>query len=107
VRFGTGITAASVAPSRNVMDLVLARGTDNVTVQNWFAANANKIERVEFADSAVWDVATLRALTNLSPVTANAVGDQAATEDVALALRCLPTRSRMRMRLSVIRSPTA
>src|SRR4030095_8144077 len=34
-----------------------------VTVQNWFASDADKIERVEFADGTVWNVATLNAMT--------------------------------------------
>lgn len=48
VRFGAGITPASVTVSSSGMNLVLARSVDTVTVQNWFASDADKIERVEF-----------------------------------------------------------
>ncbi|MEK6687726.1 MAG: calcium-binding protein, partial [Gemmatimonadota bacterium] len=57
LRFGAGIAATDIQASRNGLDFVLAHqnGTDRVTVQGFFAGDANNIERVEFADGTAWD----------------------------------------------------
>ncbi len=81
IRFGAGIAPAAVVASRSGLDLVLSAAANAVTVQNWFGSDASKIERVEFADSTVWNVATLRALTNLAPTVVNPIADRLATED--------------------------
>ena len=83
VRLGSGIAPAFVAVSRSGLNLMLAQDANTVTLQNWFGSNADKIERVEFTDSptTVWDVAQLRAMSNLGPTVANPIADQPATED--------------------------
>lgn len=80
--FGPGIALASVTVSRLSQDLVLSYGaSDSVTVKNWFAGNAQKIEQVSFADGGSWNVAQLYALANLAPVLASTIAAQAVNED--------------------------
>jgi Ca2+-binding RTX toxin-like protein len=93
VSFAPGIAPASVAASRNGMDLVLAYGTnDTVTVKNWFVDTAQKIEQVTFADGTIWNVSQISALTNLAPTLAIPVVDQDATEGASWSFT-LPANS--------------
>jgi Ca2+-binding RTX toxin-like protein len=85
IRFGAGIAPAQVTASRAGQNLVLTMGANDVTVQNWYASAADKVERVEFAGGTVWDVNTLRAMTNSAPSLDNAIADQNATEDAAFS----------------------
>ncbi len=63
VRFGAGVLPASITFARSGMDMVLgiAGSTDQVTIQNWGANSASRIERIEFADGTIWDAAWLQA----------------------------------------------
>ncbi|MGP1677854.1 MAG: putative Ig domain-containing protein, partial [Burkholderiales bacterium] len=90
IRFGSGIAPAEVTAARDGQDLMLTRGSDSVTVQNWYASDADKVEQVEFADSTMWNAAQLRAMTNLAPVVANGIAAQAAIEDAAFSYQ-IPT----------------
>ncbi|MEA3194555.1 MAG: hypothetical protein QOD26_2888, partial [Betaproteobacteria bacterium] len=85
IRFGADIAPTYVVLSRSGQNLVLAVGSNDVTVQNWYASAADKVELVQFANGAIWDVNALRAATNLAPQLANAVADQNATEDLAFS----------------------
>jgi Ca2+-binding RTX toxin-like protein len=57
LRFGSGITAASVVRTRVGNDLVLSAGAaDSVTIKNWFDGTIfNKIETIAFADGTTWN----------------------------------------------------
>lgn len=72
LRFGAGVLPADITFTRSGMDMVLGitgpstgsgQAPDQITIQNWGANNASRIERVEFADDAsiVWDLSYLRA----------------------------------------------
>ncbi|MFJ4371708.1 calcium-binding protein [Pseudomonas japonica] len=58
LRFGAGISASDISVSRSGNHVILAHsnGQDQVTIQNWFTASDDryKLERIEFADGAVW-----------------------------------------------------
>ena len=77
IRFKAGVASTDVLLSRplsNVNSLLLSIDgtTDSVRVADWFyGGTANRIERVEFADGTVWDVAKL--LT--APITGTAGSD--------------------------------
>ena len=63
ISFATGIAPASVTPSRNGQDLVLAYGTnDHVIVKDWFVGNAQKVEQVRFADGTIWSMTQLTSM---------------------------------------------
>ena len=67
--FGGGITPDNVIVSRQEMDLLLFNSdNDQVRVDGWFMADANSVERIEFADGTVWNASDLRMMTNLRPV---------------------------------------
>jgi len=59
---GVGITADRVRLFRRRDDLVVdLKGRDgSITVKNWFAGEADEIERIEFADGTVWGVDDIR-----------------------------------------------
>jgi len=68
LRFGAGISQADIGATRDGLDLVLSHvnGADKVTVSNWFSSGTQlQLERIEFADGAVWAgyQATAKALT--------------------------------------------
>ncbi len=48
------IKSTEIVTSRNGNNLVLSQGTDKLTIQDYFSGLNNKIERIEFADGAVW-----------------------------------------------------
>ena len=62
VRFGPGILPANITRSRSGDDLVLAigaGGTDQLTIQGWFADATSAIEQFIFSDGTVWTLADL------------------------------------------------
>ncbi|WP_256262445.1 calcium-binding protein [Pseudomonas gingeri] len=63
LRFGEGIQASDLIASRMGINLVLSHrnGQDQVTLNNWFAANSGRyqVDRFEFADGTVWTSAAL------------------------------------------------
>jgi len=70
IRFGTSISAADIAFSRNRSgDIVLsvAGGYDQLTLRNWQPGGRNQIERIEFADGTSWDMAYLAQRIHAAP----------------------------------------
>jgi Ca2+-binding RTX toxin-like protein len=69
LRFDATIGASDVTLTRDLSHLyVTITGTsDRITLRNWFAGDANKIERIEFADGTVWNSADLLANISLIP----------------------------------------
>ncbi|MGY2172776.1 calcium-binding protein [Pseudomonas gingeri] len=65
LRFGEGIQASDLIASRVGINLVLSHrnGQDQITLNNWFAANSGRyqVDRFEFADGTVWTSAALAA----------------------------------------------
>jgi Ca2+-binding RTX toxin-like protein len=62
ISLGAGITPAAVQLTRSGNDMIFRISpSDQITVKDWFVNNAQKIERVQFADSTVWDISTLLA----------------------------------------------
>lgn len=61
ILFGAGISAADVDLGRFDDDLFIhsVDRQHSIQVLDWFAADANKVERIEFADGASWDVAAI------------------------------------------------
>lgn len=56
LRFEGGIAAADVTVAKTGVDLVLthAKGSDQVTIANWYAGPYWQLSRFEFADGTVW-----------------------------------------------------
>ncbi|MGA0608934.1 calcium-binding protein [Caldimonas sp. KR1-144] len=65
--FGAGIDPSDITVTRSGNHLVFshANGSDQVTVQSWFAKTDGEffIEQVAFADGTVWDTSQIAALT--------------------------------------------
>lgn len=63
IQFGAGIAAADIALGRLNDDLVVhtADQQHSIQVMDWFANDAHKIERIEFADGAFWDATAIEA----------------------------------------------
>jgi trimeric autotransporter adhesin len=61
ILFGAGISVADVDLGRFDDDLFIHAGDRQHSIQvlDWFAADANKVERIEFADGTSWDVAAI------------------------------------------------
>lgn len=66
LQFGSGIAPTDVVVGRNNTDLILqiSSSIDRVTVSNWFAADAHRIETVSFSEGTTWLKATLNTTTN-------------------------------------------
>lgn len=62
IRLAVGISASDVTLSRDAYNLYLDINgtTDRITVQNWFADLAYRVEQVQFADGTIWDAAKLQ-----------------------------------------------
>ncbi len=80
LRFGAGIAPADVAVVRvgNHLELRLANGVDKVIVQDWFATNSvrgNKLEQVQFADGTTWTPRDLQSIQTGVGVTVTGSGD--------------------------------
>ncbi|MDO8416574.1 MAG: calcium-binding protein, partial [Agitococcus sp.] len=73
LRFGVGITPASVTVNRSGNSLFLVcNGADSIEIANWYTthtSNANQIEQVQFADGTVWTSADLTARGLYNPGT--------------------------------------
>jgi trimeric autotransporter adhesin len=67
IRFGSHISPDDVKVSRHYSDLLLSLNNtaDILTLESWFDADENKIERIEFADGTVWGVQELNAAAAL------------------------------------------
>lgn len=66
LQLGAGISSAQVLLSRQDDDLILrlSHSSDSLTVRNYFTADAaggSQLERIVFADSTFWDVATVKS----------------------------------------------
>ncbi|HXF65557.1 MAG TPA: putative Ig domain-containing protein, partial [Burkholderiales bacterium] len=90
VQFAADIAPTDIEVRREADHLVLAiRNTaDRLTLLNWFASDAEKVEQVTFADGTVWDAATLEArasTSNTAPTVANAIADQSVNENALFA----------------------
>jgi len=70
VRFGAGIAATDIIFGRSGDDLVLGINgtTDQVKIQNWKYGDAWHIERMEFADGMVWEMADLPSQLSGLPI---------------------------------------
>jgi len=112
--FGAGITTGTVTVIHlgNDLRLTVGAGADAVIVQSWYASGDWQVERVQFFDSTVWDVATILGMSNQAPTLAHPVADQNATEDASVRLRGAGRRFRRPRRrrhpdLQRQRAPTA
>ena len=93
IRFGSGITPENLAVEDFGNDVRLSPfgGADIVLLQEWLASDANKIERVEFANGVVWGVPNilgrirLHTQSNHAPALDIPLMDQVATEDTAFS----------------------
>ncbi|WP_250855358.1 calcium-binding protein, partial [Anabaena sp. PCC 7938] len=81
----SGVTPSGVQVSRSETDLYLSLngGADKLTVSNFFSSDYDKVERIEFSDSTVWDVNAIKA--RLPGVTSGNDILQAATTGSSLA----------------------
>ncbi len=63
LRFGEGISSSDIDVAVSGLDLVLSRhnSSDSITITGWGLENRTHIERVEFADGAVWNEAQLQS----------------------------------------------
>ncbi len=61
ILFGAGLSATDVDLGRFDDDLFIHSGDRQHSIQvlDWFAADANKVERIEFADGTSWDAAAI------------------------------------------------
>ncbi|MCU7806252.1 MAG: hypothetical protein KZQ73_00035 [Candidatus Thiodiazotropha sp. (ex Semelilucina semeliformis)] len=61
---GAGISEADVNLVREGMDLLINFATvgDQIRVKSWYANDNHRVEILEFADSTVWDVATMHSV---------------------------------------------
>jgi Ca2+-binding RTX toxin-like protein len=62
--FGEGIAPTDVRFERHHSDLVLRlarRGGGSVTIADWFASAAHRLEHIQFANGAAWDAAAIEA----------------------------------------------
>ncbi|NMG77097.1 calcium-binding protein, partial [Aromatoleum diolicum] len=66
VRFDAGIAPQDVKLYRdasNNLHVVINGSADRLVVSGWFAADANRIEQIAFADGTVWDTSVLASAT--------------------------------------------
>ncbi len=63
IQFGAGIAATDIVLGRLDDDLVVhtADRQHSIQVMDWFAADAHRIERIEFASGAFWDMAAIES----------------------------------------------
>ncbi len=61
LRFGEGVAPSSVSVNQEGDDLVFRVGEtpDAVRFRNWFRAEVNQLNQVQFANGRVWDLATI------------------------------------------------
>ncbi len=74
LQFGEGINPSDITMERSGNDLVFkhVNGTDQVTVENWYAHDTYQLEQVEFGDGTVWSGADV---TQWGLVVYGTVGD--------------------------------
>ncbi|MGH8488356.1 MAG: calcium-binding protein, partial [Gammaproteobacteria bacterium] len=84
VRLAPDVLPADLTVSRDARNLYLTinQSEDKLTLQYWFDQSANKIERVEFADGTVWDVATLIAKASIGTENADYIVGTGAAEEI-------------------------
>lgn len=70
LRLHTDITSADVRVSASGKDLLLSIGSGSITIQNWYAKDSAKIDRVELYDGTIWDVLDLEKLASGQKLTA-------------------------------------
>jgi Ca2+-binding RTX toxin-like protein len=68
VRMAVGVAPSDVKVTRDWTSLYLSLngGADRLTLLDWFNGDLYKIERVEFADGTVWDVAALENMVDVA-----------------------------------------
>lgn len=67
VVFGGNIskTDLTITKNQNNLEISLKNASDKIVIENWFASDSNKIERLEFADNSFATIADIdEALTN-------------------------------------------
>ena len=70
VAFGAGIAPASLTFTRDLANLYASSGTDKLTLVDWFASAASRVETFSFADGSVLDEGGVRALIQVATATA-------------------------------------
>ena len=83
LQFGYGIRPSEITLQRIDNHLVFshANGVDRVVFANWFAANSNQLNRVEFADGTTWDAVRLQEMiANHAPVVNKTLNSQSFNE---------------------------
>jgi Ca2+-binding RTX toxin-like protein len=93
LKFGPGISPADILVTRSEEggnDLLFSHinGYDAVTFANWFMAEINQLNRVEFTDGTVWDASDISNLAlglalNHTPVVNMPLQDQTASGDAS------------------------
>lgn len=94
LRFATGINSSNTLVNRSGSDLVVTfmGSADKVTVKSFYvngdsANTSNPIQRIEFAEGGVWDLATIdqkaHVFVNHAPTVATSIPNQIAAEDTA------------------------
>lgn len=65
LRLGAGVDADDVLLYRDAANLYLGIGgtSDLLTIKDWFANPANRVEHIEFADGSIWTESVLAAAT--------------------------------------------
>ncbi len=63
IQFGAGIAASDISLGRFNDDLVVhtADNQHSIQVMDWFAGDAHKVERIEFANGVFWDTAIIES----------------------------------------------
>ncbi|RLA01225.1 MAG: hypothetical protein DRQ47_08375, partial [Gammaproteobacteria bacterium] len=91
--FGAGILASDITVGENHDNLLFthSNGIDKITFENWFIAEINQLNRVEFSDGTIWDAVKLQSLidgeqTNHAPVVTNPLSDTSTAEDSLFTL---------------------
>jgi Ca2+-binding RTX toxin-like protein len=87
LRFGVGILPSEISVVRNGRDLVLhvGEGTgDEIRFLDWFVHSAKSLEKIEFSNGVVWDLAALEAridvlYPNEAPIVTGTIPDLDAT----------------------------
>jgi trimeric autotransporter adhesin len=69
IEMSSGITSSQVKLTRSVNNLVIGitGSTDTLTVTNWYASAANKVEQIVLADGSVITLGTAAPLSVISP----------------------------------------
>jgi trimeric autotransporter adhesin len=86
IELSAGITSSQVKLTRSVNNLVvgITGSTDTLTVTNWYASAANKVEQIVLADGSVITLGTAAPLSVVSPAARELLQMQRVREPVAL-----------------------